>query len=82
MHELFYEMLKDIKRDVYCSCWKLEDKDKINLYYLMKDFGFVCVQEAHISLNLDTCKSTDKKCCVNYRPNCRCQEDLFVKRYN
>ena len=80
MHELFAEMLKDIVNvNIYCSCWRIHDRDKINLYKLMKDFGFVCIASDYKSCNFTNCGCRNVRDCVYYIKNCKCYEDLYMK---
>lgn len=86
MHELFKRICNFTDEDIYCSCWRHQDKDRINLYSIMRDFGFKEVVKpimTHDSVYNCICgksgycvvqKITDGK-----REHCRCYEDLYLR---
>ena len=79
MHKLFTKIINLTNKNIYCSCWKLPEKDYVELGSLMKSFSFNCISEAYITCDLSKCKFNNKKGCANYRPNCKCQEDLYLR---
>ena len=82
MQELFKEMLKDLKKDVYCSCWRIVDKDRANLQTLMEMFRFEKVVDTRTHWkNTYNCFRENKNNCVYHHENCECYEDLYLRRY-
>lgn len=84
MQELFSTMLNNVKDDVYCSCWRLHDNDKVNLHTLMLLFGFKEVVNSRIHVKVPhNCFRNNKCSCVNYIDNnCECYEDLYLRKLN
>ena len=80
MHELFSKMIPLTSKNIYCSCWKLDNKENVELHSLMKAFDFQCLSKGYITCDLTKCKFTDIFGCVNYKPNCSCQEDLYIRK--
>ena len=80
MYEIFEKMIPLANEDIYCSCWHLENKEKPELYYLMQEFSFECIQVAHKIGKVGECMCFNKTDCVNYHSKCSCQEDLYVRR--
>ena len=80
MHQLFERMLEMTDENIYCSCWKMDGKDKVELHSLMENFEFECILEGHIKHNAIKCSCTDKQVCRNFHKGCMCQEDLYVRR--
>lgn len=80
MQALFTEMLKDIHDDIYCSCWRLSDNDKVNLYTLMTMFGFKEVVHSRVHFKVPhNCFRNYEGGCVNCTGiGCECYEDLFL----
>lgn len=82
MQELFRVMLGGIHEDVYCSCWRLPNKD-INLHTLMYLFNFEKVLKPRVSYKVPyNCQWTDKECVNCTGSNCECWEDLYLRKYN
>jgi hypothetical protein len=80
MHEIFEKMIPLYNGNIYCSCWRLEGMDKVNLYSLMRDFSFECIKQGHRLGKAGECNSYNIVDCVNYREGCTCQEDLYLRR--
>ena len=80
MHELFEKMIPLADCDIYCSCWHLENKDKPELYSLMRDFSFECMKVAYKIGKSGECNCLNAMDCVNYKINCTCQEDLYIRK--
>jgi hypothetical protein len=82
MQELFEVMLKDVKEDVYCSCWRLPCNDKVNLHTLMDLFGFEEVIHSKNHWKVPhNCTAINKKNCIDYTGECcECYEDLFLRK--
>ena len=80
MQEIFAKMLKNVKDSVYCSCWRLANNDKANLYTLMKLFGFEEVVHSRIHYKTPHNCFRDYKggCSYCTGNNCECYEDLFL----
>lgn len=84
MHKLFEEILKEVKENVYCSCWHLSDREHINLYKLMRDFNFICVARPRVSwVNGHNChhNMTDNLCTYCTGDGCHCTEELYFREY-
>ena len=48
MRELFTEMLNDVHKSVYYSCWRLPNNDRANLHTLMSLFNFEEVIQSRV----------------------------------
>lgn len=61
---------------IYCFCWRLADKDKINLYSVMTSLGFkeLAVNTKHFLKPYYSCCKT----CHNTKETCHCYIDLWV----
>jgi predicted GNAT family N-acyltransferase len=73
------DLLKLQTADVYCSCLRIGDNERINMYYAMQEFGFQCVVKEHKKFNI----LYDKVCldCIHKNnKTCFCAEDLYVKQ--
>lgn len=81
---LFKEMLNDVHEDVYCSCWRVSNKNKANLYTIMSLFGFEEVIPGRVHWKTPhTCFCNYKGECVYYTDiDCECYEDLFLRKGN
>jgi N-acetylglutamate synthase-like GNAT family acetyltransferase len=86
MKELFQLMLENVDKPIYCSCWRLSSKDKINLYHLMNEFKFKLVIKNKNHWKIPhNCDCTNTINCPFYRGhNCECYEDLYLRqsKYN
>lgn len=82
MQELFSEMLKDVCTDVYCSCWRMPNRDKPNLSVLMELFGFKEVINTRVHWKVPhNCFRVHEGGCVNYTgAGCECYEDLYLRK--
>lgn len=82
MQALFAEMLKDAHDDIYCSCWRLPQKDKANLYTLMSMFGFkeVIHTRIHWKVPYNCFRNYDGGCTCCVGRNCECYEDLYMRK--
>ena len=92
MHELFKRMCALTDEDIYCSCWRLPGKEKINLYSLMRDFGFEEVIKPRVTWDSRyNCTAGKTKYCVAQKAQlihgtsvkrvpCRCYEDLYLRK--
>ena len=80
MHEIFEQMIPLTNGNIYCSCWHLEGKENVELYSLMRDFNFECIKPAHKIGRAGYCSFSNNVDCVNYKKNCNCQEDLFLRK--
>lgn len=80
MQELFKRLLQSTDEDIYCSCWRLPHRD-INLHTLMELFDFECVMSPRVAWAVEYNCSKDIITCVNCTgDNCRCYEDLYIRR--
>lgn len=75
--KLFEIILKDIKDNVYCSCWRLSNLDRVNLQGIMDRYNFKCVIKAHKVYKYPYTKACDI-CIINNGKNCICYEDLYL----
>lgn len=64
--------------NLYVKCWKWPTRNNVNLDYAMKTLGFqVAIKDyrKYDSRYLNICKD-----CHFYTDNCKCTEDLYVKK--
>ena len=80
IQRLFSEMLKDIDENVYCSCWRLNNKDKPNLYSIMKIFGFEKVIEPEHSYQASHNCHCPNDCKFSLGNSCVCWTDLYLRK--
>lgn len=78
MHELFNTLLSDVKEKVYCSCWHLSNKEHINLYKLMRDFGFKQVLDSRVGYAYG--HNCYRDCVCRTKPDCTCKEELYLRQ--
>lgn len=79
-------LLKDEKRDIYCSCLVEPTKEIPNLHGILSKRGFHCVEKGHIvfcasdkmhfPFLVDPCKI----CNFRTGDNCTCREDLYFRK--
>lgn len=83
MQKLFAKMLKNIHEPVYCSCWRIHNNEKINLYSLMQKFDFkeVVHSREHNKVPHNCFRDYDGGCVYCIGEGCECYEDLFLKEY-
>lgn len=84
MQELFTEMFKHYTGPVYCSCWRLPSKERINLYSIMKMFNFREIINVRVHWKAGhNCLKNENGGCVNYTGiGCECYEDLYLRDGN
>ena len=82
MHELFKRICNYTDEKIYCSCWRFGGNEKINLYSLMKDFGFEEVLRPRVAYRCGVNCSVDFICQGRNDKglNCYCYEDLYVRK--
>lgn len=82
MQALFTEMLGNVKESVYCSCWRLSNSDKVNLYTLMSLFGFkeVIRSRVHWKVPFNCFRDYSGGCVCCTGVGCECYEDLFLRK--
>lgn len=81
MHKLFERLIQLTDEDIYCSCWRLSNKEKANLHNLMVDFNFKCINKSEKEWNNDICRAEIYGLnCIYYKENknCHCYEDLYL----
>lgn len=81
MHELFKRICDFTDERIYCSCWKVMNRDKVNLHSLMEDFGFKEVISPRVIWDTRyNCYNAAKDCRYKQAGSyCRCQEDLYIR---
>lgn len=90
MHELFKRICALTDEAIYCSCWRLSDDRKINLYSLMRDFGFQEVITNRATWDVKyNCTCGAGTYCMGRKSkttsdsleksSCRCYEDLYLR---
>jgi GNAT superfamily N-acetyltransferase len=80
MGELFAYITDITDNDIYCSCWKLPEKEKINLYSLMERYNFELILHGHIK-NIYPHKCSAGNTCPHFTGNgCICSQDLYVRK--
>lgn len=82
MRMLFKAMLSDVDFEVFCSCWKLPNREKVNLHTLMDMYGFKEVVHHRVHwVEGYNCKCHDR--CTLYHGEegirCDCFEDLYIR---
>lgn len=74
-------IMQDVKKDLYCSCYRAPQKEHANMHNIMLNLGFECV-----SYQYKTFDSRYFNACndCNFRKNgiCICHEDLYFKSYH
>lgn len=82
MQEIFRKMLDDVHESVYCSCWRLPNKDKVNLHTLMSLFGFeeVIKSRVHWKVPHNCFRNYNGGCSCCTGIGCECYEDLFLRK--
>lgn len=82
MHVLFERVCSLTDEDIYCSCWRLENKENANLHALMRDFGFKEVIRNRASFDSRyNCKSARTYCVyAKDKTHCMCYEDLWLRK--
>ena len=82
MKELFTKMLNGVQEPVYCSCWRLSNKNKPNLYTLMCLFDFEEFIQTRVHWKVPHncfCKyASDCPYCTGI--GCECYEDLYLRK--
>lgn len=81
MQELFTHMLTDVKEPIYCSCWRMPNKDKVNLHTIMRLFNFKEVVQSRVHWKIPHNCFLDCKggCSYCTGSNCECYEDLYLR---
>ena len=81
MHELFKRICALTDEDIYCSCWRHQGSSRINLYSLMRDFGFREVIKSALTHNCisDNSYCVAQKVVDGKREHCRYYEDLYLR---
>jgi GNAT superfamily N-acetyltransferase len=82
MQQLFHIMINEIDLDIYCSCWRISNNDKVNLHTLMELFNFKKVVHDRIHCKVPyNCHCKNSKDCIYYNGiNCECYEDLYLRK--
>lgn len=91
MHELFKRICSLTDEDIYCSCWRLSGKEKVNLYSLMECFGFKEIIRNRVTWDSQyNCTAGKKTYCAAQKSQlvrgtciklaCRCYEDLYYRK--
>ena len=82
MQSLFREMLRGIEVPVYCSCWRMPGRDRVNLQTIMDMFDFKEVIKPRVTWNVPhNCSRNFAEGCVNCTgDNCICYEDLYLRK--
>lgn len=82
MQSLFREMLRGIEVPVYCSCWRMPGRDRVNLQTIMDMFDFKEVIKPRVTWNVPhNCSRNYAEGCVNCTDdNCICYEDLYLRK--
>lgn len=73
------EALKETKCDVFCSCLRLHENDKVNLYHAMNENDFVCLIKNYKTFKKGITKACFD-CVYDKGENCFCSEDLYIRR--
>lgn len=82
MQEIFTEMLTNVHEPVYCSCWRLANRDRVNLHTLMYLFGFkeVVSSRVHWKIPHNCFRDYEGDCPYYTGIGCECWEDLFLRK--
>lgn len=85
MTNLISRLVGTTDESIYCSCWRLEDKEYPNMYNVLSRFGFKEVMKPRVTWDTRfNCGKGEYECpCVvgsaRARGVCRCYEDLYVR---
>lgn len=93
MQELFSRICNLTDEAIYCSCWRLEGNEHVNLFHVMNYFGFEEVINSSVVWDsFYNCESGREYYCVmqkchiergvagSVRERCKCYEDLYLRR--
>lgn len=82
MQELFKNMICDINSNIYCSCWRLNNRDKINLHTIMMLYNFEEIVRpiVHWKVGHNCFRNYDGGCLCYRGPACECYEDLYLRK--
>jgi|GEM_PF-3433964 len=80
MQNLFEKLLNTTNQDIYCYCWKIGDKSFVNLHDLMDIYGFEKIKSNLNEKENKICPNASKEKCAYYNENCKCCEDLFLRK--
>lgn len=76
--EMLRRCVEDISSRIYCSCFRLPGKSKVNLYHAMEELGFRCIimnYKTYDSMHMKACED----CIYRLQEGCSCHEDLYVR---
>lgn len=81
MQALFTVMLLDVHEKVYCSCWRLPGKDRVNLQTIMDMFGFKEILKPRVSWKIphNCFRNYVGGCVMCSGSDCECYEDLYLR---
>lgn len=82
MQVLFTKMLENVDYPIYCNCWRLQNKDRVNLQTIMDMFDFKEVIAPRVTQKVPhTCHRNFAGGCINCTgENCTCYEDLYLRK--
>lgn len=81
MSALFDRLVNITDEDIYCSCWKTPDSEEVNMKKIMDNYGFLVVKENYkVSEGTHKYSFCNRQGCVEYKENCRCTEDLYLRQ--
>ena len=77
--ELIRQVIEGVTEDIYCSCWRTNDKSDIHLHHAMAEHGFSpCLP---VRIQYDSRYMNCPNECTSYTgKGCHCFEDLYIKK--
>ena len=76
MQELMDRIVASTDENIYCSCWRIDGSEKVNLHKHMKLFGFEKIMSdvKHYACGI-VCRE-----CPWKHSDCECYEDLYLRK--
>lgn len=75
---LLKELVEGWHKDIYCSCWRMGNNNKINLHHAMQKLGFKETIREYRKYYSKVSKVCDR-CVMKSKGVCICYEDLYLK---
>jgi GNAT superfamily N-acetyltransferase len=73
------QVIEGCSQDIYCSCLRLHNSDKINLHHSMEALGFQCIVKNHKTFNSKYHPACND-CIYKSDVKCVCYEDLYLRK--
>lgn len=76
---LLKELVEGVRKDIYCSCWRMGNVRQPNLHHTMQKLGFKEMIREYRKYTSKVSKVCDS-CVMRRKDICRCCEDLYLRR--